>query len=89
MKEEKYAVATFKSTHYTIQAEEVFKSNNISFKTIPTPREITVSCGLAILFTLEDVPKTRELIDSGDLLIDSLYEYIKGVSPGAKVEKII
>lgn len=89
MKEEHYAVATFKSTHYTIQAEEVFKDNNISFKTIPTPREITVSCGLAILFTLEDLPKIRELIDNGDLLIGNLYEYIKGGSPGAKVDKII
>lgn len=89
MKEENYAVATFKSTHYTIQAEGVFKENNISFKTIPTPREITVSCGLSILFTLEDVPKTRELIDSGELLIDSLYKYTKGANPGAKIEKII
>ena len=89
MKEEKYAVATFRSTHYTIQAEEIFKANNISFKTIPTPREITVSCGLAILFTLDDVPKTKELIDSGELLIDSLYKYIKGGNPGASVEKII
>lgn len=89
MREENYAVATFKSTHYTIQAEEVFKENNISFKTIPTPREITVSCGLSILFTLDDAPKARELIDNGDLVIDSLYKYTKGVSPGAKVEKII
>ena len=89
MKEEKYAVVTFKSTHYTIQAEEVFKENNISFKTIPTPREITVSCGLSILFTLEDLPQTRELIDKGELIIDSLYKYTKGGNPGAQIEKII
>ena len=89
MKEEKYAVATFKSTHHTIQAEEVFKENNISFKTIPTPREITVSCGLAILFTLEDADKAKELVEKGDLIIDSLYKYIKGSSPGGKVEKIL
>lgn len=89
MREENYAVATFKSTHYTLQAEEVFKENSISFKTIPTPREITVSCGLSILFTLEDVPKIIELIDSGNLSIDSLYKYTKGGSPGGRVEKIM
>lgn len=89
MKEENYAVVTFKSTHYTIQAEEVFKENDISFKTIPTPREITVSCGLSILCTLEDAPRIRKLIDDGELTIDSLYKYTKGVNPGAQVEKII
>lgn len=89
MREENYIVATFKSTHYTIQAEEVFKKNSVAFKTIPTPREITVSCGLSILFALEDLPIIRGVIDSGDLLIDSLYKYTKGLKPGAKVEKII
>lgn len=89
MKEEYYLVVTFKSTHYTIQAEDVFKENNISFKTIPTPREITVSCGLSILSPLEDEGKVIELIDKGDLIIGNLYKYTKDGNPGAKIEKIM
>lgn len=87
MREENYGVATFKSTHYAIQAEGGFRENNISFKTIPTPREITVSCGLAILFTLDDMDKVKELVDNGILLIDSMYKYTKGRN--GSVEKII
>lgn len=89
MREEHYLVVTFKSTHYTIQAEDVFKENGIGFKTIPTPREITVSCGLSILSALDDEAKISELIDKGDLVIANLYKYTKDGNPGAKIEKII
>lgn len=87
MREENHGVATFKSTHYSIQGEGVFEENNISFKTIPTPREITYSCGLAILFKLDDLDRVKELVDNDILLIDSLYKYNKGSSN--RVEKII
>lgn len=88
MKKEIYGVATFKSTHHTIQAEGFFKSRDISFKTIPTPREITRSCGLAIVFTLDDLEGVREMIDSSQINIDSLYEYTKS-KEGNKAEKIV
>lgn len=87
MKEENYGVTTFKSTHYALQGEEIFKENDISFKTIPTPREITFSCGLAILFTDEDIPRVEKLVEEGILLIDGLYKYTKGSRK--KVEKIM
>lgn len=88
MRKENYGVTTFKSTHHAIQAEGVFKENGISFKTIPTPREITVSCGLAIIFALDDMDKVKEMVSSDKLLIDSIYNYIKdGVN--SKAEKII
>lgn len=88
MKKEIYGVATFKSTHHTIQAEGFFKNRDISFKTIPTPREITRSCGLAIVFTLDDLEGVREMIDSSEINIDSLYEYTKS-KEGNKAEKIV
>ena len=61
MGKEIYGIATFISTHYTIQAESIFKKKCVSFKTVPTPREITVSCGLAIIFSLDDIDKVREI----------------------------
>lgn len=87
MEKETKAVTTFKSTHYAIQAEGVFKENNISFKTIPTPREITYSCGLAIMFELEDMEKVKKLVEKEELSIDSLYKYTKRTSE--PVEKIL
>ncbi|EOD00037.1 DUF3343 domain-containing protein [Caldisalinibacter kiritimatiensis] len=63
MIEETYFVMTFDSTHYAIKAEKVLKEEKIDIRTIPTPREITASCGLAIKFSedlLEDVKRTVE-----------------------------
>ncbi|WP_313755908.1 DUF3343 domain-containing protein [Tissierella sp.] len=87
MNKEIYGVATYKSTHHTIQAEGVFKEKGINFRTIPTPREITVSCGLAIIFPLDDLPKVEEIIDSNEINIDSIYKYTKTGSNN-KAEKL-
>ncbi|WP_353097393.1 DUF3343 domain-containing protein [Tissierella praeacuta] len=88
MNKEIYGVATYKSTHHTIQAEGVFKEKEISFRTIPTPREITVSCGLAIIFPLDDLPKVEEMIKNNEINIDSIYKYTKNGS-NSKAEKLI
>ena len=77
MEKEISAVMTFKSTHHTIQTEGYFRNRNISFKTIPTPREITRSCGLAIIFSLDDLDRVKEMIDIDKINIDSLYKYTK------------
>lgn len=88
MSAETYGVTTFKSTHYTIQAESIFKENGIVFKTIPTPREITVSCGLAIIFSLDDFEKVKEIAQGKSVNIDGVYKYIKdGVN--SKAERLI
>ena len=75
MKEE-YGVVTFNSTHHAISGEKIFKDNNIVFKTIPTPREITLSCGLSILFSLEDLIRVKELCNSNVLSVKGVYRYI-------------
>ena len=36
MKERKFGVITFKSTHYAIKGNSIFKKENINFRTIPT-----------------------------------------------------
>lgn len=87
MRKETYGVTTYKSTHHTIQAETVFKEKEISFRTIPTPREITVSCGLAIIFSLDDLPKVKEIVSSNEINIDSIYKYTKD-GTNSKAEKI-
>lgn len=88
MNKEISGVITFKSTHHTIKFEEFLKNKNINFKTIPTPREITRSCGLAIVFDLEDLPKVNEIIANNEINIDSVYKYTKD-GTNRRAEKII
>ncbi len=59
MKKEKYVIA-FQSTQYAMKAEKELKKHDIQM--IPTPREITASCGLSILFKKEDLDSIKEQI---------------------------
>jgi putative Se/S carrier protein len=80
MKEKEYTLITFKSTHHSIAAEEVFEEKDMDFKTIPTPREVSHSCGLALLFSIEDIEKVKEIIEKEKIKIDGLYEFTKNIS---------
>lgn len=88
MNKEIYGLITFKSTNFALQGEEILKDNDLTFKTIPTPRDVSTSCGLSLLFLEEDIDKVKKLIDQEILKIDSMYRYSKS-SQGSRVEKIL
>lgn len=77
MKREDFGVVTFESTSHAIKGEKVLKEENIKIKTIPTPREITSSCGLSIRFKLEDLDTIKNTIKSNNLAINGIYKMIK------------
>lgn len=52
MIDQEFYVISFESTHHAIQTEGRLKKE-FSIETIPTPREISASCGLSIKFSLE------------------------------------
>lgn len=85
---EDYGLTTFKSTQFALQGETVLKDAGLIFKTIPTPREVSHSCGLALLFALDDVEKVKKLIEIQLLNIDGLYKYSKE-NHRAVAEKIL
>lgn len=66
---EKYLLLTFNSVNHTMQVESELKSLGKKIKTIPTPREVSRSCGLAILLdeselqTIIDLKKNGKSID--------------------------
>ncbi|OPJ55440.1 DUF3343 domain-containing protein [Alkalithermobacter paradoxus] len=53
---------SFNSTHHTIRLEKILNECNIYLRTIPTPREVTSSCGLSIVFKEEDMEIVKEKI---------------------------
>ena len=87
MKNEVYGVLTFESTHHPISGEKVFKEAGLKFKTIPTPREITSSCGLSIRFNLDDLENIVEKIKETELAIKGVYKLTK-INHKYSVEKI-
>lgn len=77
MDKEGFGIITFESTHHAINGEKIFKDKELEFKTIPTPREITLSCGLSIKFLIDDWKKVEELIENENLAIKGVYRYTK------------
>lgn len=74
---EEQALITFKSTHFALMGEKVLKDKGLEFKTIPTPREVSHSCGLSLLFNLEDIKEVEMIIKEDLISIDDLYKYTK------------
>lgn len=84
---EEFLVITFESTNFAMQTESVLKNLEIKNQIIPTPREITLSCGLSIRTPFESYDKIRELIDSGKIKNKALFR-MKGSGINKKIEEI-
>lgn len=70
-----FGVVTFKSTHHAIQGEKKFLDiDKVKIRTIPTPREVSHSCGLALRFKLEDLSMVEEIVENEDIEIDGIYK---------------
>lgn len=76
---------TFDSVNHTMMTEKELIKRGFKIKTIPTPREISRSCGLTIMLELqylEDMVKLKE-----DLPIGYIWKYKKH-NGNVEVEKI-
>ncbi len=80
-----FYVIAFESTHHAIMVEKRLKKE-FEIDTIPTPREISASCGLSIKFSIEDfnniVNKINEINIKKELMV--IYSIEK-----TKEEKIV
>lgn len=75
---ENFGVITFATTGRAIQGEVAFDTAGLDKKMIPTPREISLSCGIAIRFSLEELDQIRrELVDTGKIKVLGIYSYHK------------
>lgn len=77
MRKEDHGILTFHSTNFAIQGEEFLKTTEVNFRTIPTPREITVSCGLAHVFPIADLDEVLSYVDQGRLDVAGVYAFRK------------
>ena len=56
-------IAVFKSRNMAMQFASYFKRMGINAKTINTPRELSVSCGLSVIFNVKFLPQAKSLIE--------------------------
>lgn len=60
-------IALFQSTHRVLAAEKLLKEQAVDFLLVPTPRELTSACGLAIRFAPELALEIGTILSAADL----------------------
>ncbi len=71
-------VAVFHSVHRVMKAEKVLKLAGLEVLLIPTPRELTSDCGLALRFAPEHHEAIRQALAGEGLEIIELYRKREG-----------
>ena len=81
-------IVSFNSTQYAMRADKLIRENNITSTTLPTPREITASCGISIRFLNDDLDKVSSILKDNSVEFKGIY-HIKRLENGQKeVNKI-
>lgn len=82
-----FIIISFDSTNFAMQAESAFKTEKLSHQVIPTPREITLSCGLSIRTDVQNKDKIFKLMDEGKIKVKAVYR-VSGAGKDRIIEKV-
>lgn len=82
-----YSIFTFLSTSQALKAERILKNAAANFLIIPTPREISTSCGLAIKVASADIMLCHEALINNGAEVESVYK-VKVVNGKIQTERI-
>ncbi|MGE5559931.1 MAG: DUF3343 domain-containing protein [Chloroflexota bacterium] len=69
---------TFDSTHHALRAETLLEAAGIAIMIIPTPRELSASCGLAITFRSSDASRLQAVLRDSGIQISGRYRVTGG-----------
>ncbi len=82
-----YGVFTFISTSQALKAERVLKNASADFLIMPTPREISTSCGLAVKVAEGDLNYCWEKLENNKVEIDGAYQ-VKTMDGKTQTERL-
>jgi hypothetical protein len=83
-----YYFISFDSTNYALHAEKILKDYGYNIVIIPTPREVTQSCGLSIKFSDVTALTINENLEKENIKIKGIY-YLKKENGIKILEKIV
>lgn len=70
-------IISFNSTHQAIKCDKIFKKDEMDYTVLPTPREITQSCGISIKFQIEDMEKINNIINENQIEYKGIFKIFK------------
>ncbi|MGX4598062.1 DUF3343 domain-containing protein [Faecalimicrobium sp. JNUCC 81] len=81
-------IVSFNSTHHAIRTDKILSENEVTSTTLPTPREITASCGISIRFLYNDIDKVSNILKDNNIEYKGIF-HIKRLEDGKKEVKKI
>lgn len=76
---EEFYLLTFKNTHDAIAGEKLLKEMALNPIIVPTPTNVTKSCGLSIRIEKTLFYRIKELINENKLVTKEIYVYKNNV----------
>ena len=70
---EEYSVVLFHSTAHAIRAEQVLQRAGLPIKMIPTPRQISSDCGMALRFDRSDTESVADTLEENRVPINGIH----------------
>ncbi len=68
-----FGVILFYTNSAAFRAEKIFLKGGLQAKLIPTPREFSSDCGIALQFKWDQVTYARELLESAHVEFSSMH----------------
>ena len=93
-------IVSFNSTHHAIRLDKLLgealntldivdgKIASVRATTLPTPREITASCGISIRFLYEDIEKVKNTLVENNIEYKGIYKITRLENGTKEVENI-
>lgn len=76
-KAHEFLIITFSTTHAALSAEKLLEETDLPYLIIPTPREISAGCGLAIRIFPESLAQVGRIIKKSGLAYEEVYKIEK------------
>jgi hypothetical protein len=70
----RYGVVLFFTNSSVMRAEKLLTKAGYSIKIIPTPREFSSDCGVALRFDWADCEQVKVILDTAHLEIDAIHQ---------------
>lgn len=70
---DEYSVVLFHSTAHAIRAEKVLQQAGLPIKMIPTPRQISSDCGMALRFARPDTELVAATLEKNRVPINGIH----------------
>lgn len=81
-------IVSFNSTHHAMRLDKLLDEESLRATTLPTPREITASCGISIRFLYEDIEKIKSILNENNIEYKGIYKITRLENGTKEVENI-